>query len=86
MTGLMASAMTTFSFVPQVYQTWREKSAKSLSTAMVTIFTLGTLLWFIYGIGIQSAAIISSSSITGLLQFCLIYLKINFSNKGEISI
>ncbi len=47
--GLLAGTLTTISFVPQVWQTWKTRSTKDLSLGMLLIFTLGIALWLIYG-------------------------------------
>jgi MtN3 and saliva related transmembrane protein len=53
--GLAAGALTTISFLPQVIKTWKSKSAKDLSFGMFGIFSLGVLLWLIYGITLTAS-------------------------------
>ncbi len=48
--GLIAGGLTTISFLPQVIKTWRSRSAKDLSFRMFGIFSVGVLLWLIYGL------------------------------------
>ena len=48
--GLVAATLTTTAFLPQVIKTWKTKSAKDLSFAMLITFSSGVLLGFIYGI------------------------------------
>lgn len=47
--GYVAGALTTFAFLPQVWKTWRSRSAEDLSLAMLLSFCLGLVLWLIYG-------------------------------------
>ena len=54
--GLIAGGLTTASFVPQVYKTYKSKSADSLSLTMYTVFFVGIILWLIYGIYVNSIA------------------------------
>lgn len=76
--GLVAAVLTTSAFVPQVYKTWRSKSADSLSLTMYIIFFIGIILWLVYGIHINSIAMIFANSITAGLALLLIVFKINY--------
>jgi len=76
--GLIAALFTTIAFVPQVYKTWKSKSADSLSLTMYIIFFIGIVLWLIYGIHLNSLAIILANSITSVLALLLIVFKLKF--------
>lgn len=79
--GLSAGALTTISFVPQVIKTWRSKSADDISTGMFAIFSIGLVLWLIYGIYLQSLPIIISNVITLGLTVLILSLKYYYSIK-----
>ena len=74
--GLIAAVLTTTSFVPQVYKTWKTKSADSLSLTMYIIFFTGVILWLIYGIQIHSLSIILANVVTSILALLLIIFKL----------
>ncbi|MBJ2173819.1 SemiSWEET transporter [Aureibaculum sp. A20] len=76
--GLLAGGLTTASFVPQVYKTYKSKSADSLSLTMYTVFFVGIILWLIYGIYVNSIAMMVTNSITAILSLLLIYFKLRF--------
>jgi len=76
--GLFAGGLTTTSLVPQVYKTWKTKSAESLSLTMFLLFFLGILLWFVYGIYVNSIAMIITNAITAALSITLIYFKFKY--------
>lgn len=76
--GVIAAILTTSAFVPQVYKTWKSKSAKELSLTMYLVLFTGILLWFIYGYVIESFAIKLANIITGLLVLMLIYFKLKY--------
>jgi MtN3 and saliva related transmembrane protein len=76
--GLLAALLTTASFVPQVYKTWKSKSADSLSLTMYLVFFVGIVLWLIYGIHLKSLAMIVANSITAVLSLLLIIFKLRF--------
>jgi len=76
--GVIAAILTTSAFVPQVYKTWKSKSAKELSLTMYLVLFTGIVLWFIYGYVIESFAIKLANIITGLLVLMLIYFKLKY--------
>lgn len=76
--GLLAGGLTTAAFVPQVYKTYKSKSADSLSLTMFMVFFVGIILWLIYGIYVNSLAMMVTNSITAGLSLLLIYFKLTF--------
>ena len=76
--GLIAGVLTTAAFVPQVYKTWKSKSAESLSLTMYIVFFIGVLLWLFYGIHINSLAMILANGVTGFLALLLIFFKLRY--------
>lgn len=78
--GLLAGTLTTISFVPQVWQTWKTRSTKDLSLGMLLIFTLGIALWLIYGLWMQAPPLILSNIITLLLAGTLLGFKLTFKS------
>ncbi|MEM9075888.1 MAG: SemiSWEET transporter [Bacteroidota bacterium] len=76
--GLVAATLTTSSFVPQVYKAFKNRSTKDVSLTMYTVMLVGTILWLIYGINIQSLAVILANSITALLVFLMLLLKFRY--------
>ncbi len=76
--GMIAAFLTTASFVPQVYKTWKTKSVDSLSLTMYIAFFVGIVLWLIYGIYLNSLPMIIANIITSILAFLLIVFKIRY--------
>ncbi len=52
--GLIAAVLTTSAYVPQVYKTWKTKSAGNISLTMYIAMFVGILLWLVYGIPIKT--------------------------------
>jgi MtN3 and saliva related transmembrane protein len=48
--GSIAAICTTLAFVPQVIKSWRTRDLSGISLPMYTIFTLGVILWLVYGL------------------------------------
>lgn len=76
--GLIAAILTTSAFVPQVFKVWKSKSTESLSLTMYLAFFVGIVLWLVYGIHLNSLAMILSNTVTGVLALILIILKIRY--------
>lgn len=62
--GLAAAACTTVSFVPQVLKAWRSGSSADLSLGMYGLFTVGIVLWLVYGIAVRDVPIIVANVVT----------------------
>lgn len=76
--GLLAGTLTTCSFLPQVLKTWRSRSAADISLVMFSLFSLGVLIWLIYGLMINAAPIIIANAITLVLALAILIMKIHF--------
>jgi MtN3 and saliva related transmembrane protein len=74
--GYAAAALTTFAFIPQVVKSWRSRSTGDLSSTMLVVFTVGIVLWLIYGIGTDSMPVILANAMTLVLSATLVVLKI----------
>ena len=48
--GSAAACLTTASFVPQAWHTFRSRDVSGISLTMYSLFTLGVALWLVYGI------------------------------------
>jgi MtN3 and saliva related transmembrane protein len=74
--GLVAAALTTFAFLPQVIQTWRSGSTAGLNLSMLLVLSTGVALWFVYGIGIGEMPVILANGATLVLVAVLLGLKL----------
>jgi MtN3 and saliva related transmembrane protein len=74
--GLIAAVLTTSSFMPQVYKIWKLKSSDGVSLSMYLFMFTGVVMWFFYGILIESIAVISANLVAGVLQLIIIYFKL----------
>jgi MtN3 and saliva related transmembrane protein len=76
--GLAAGTITSITFLPQVIQIWKTKSAKDLSMFMLLLLIIGVSMWLIYGILVMDAAIIYTNSMVLTMSLILVYFKIKF--------
>ena len=74
--GLVAAALTTFAFLPQVVQTWRSRSTEGLNLPMLVVLSTGIALWTIYGFGTGQLPVILANAVTLCLVAVLLGLKL----------
>ena len=79
--GYLAAVFATGSFLPQVYKTWRTRSAEDLSWLMLVTHILGLSLWLIYGLKLQAAPIIVANALGVFLDVVLIALKLRSDDR-----
>ncbi len=71
--GLLAAALTTIAFIPQVFKVIKTKSSDGLSLTTYLIFIIGVGLWLIYGLIKSSISMIIGNGVTFILAFLIIY-------------
>jgi MtN3 and saliva related transmembrane protein len=76
--GLIAGALTTFAYVPQIVKTWRTRSAKDLSVGWIIILLAGTFLWTVYGVIVYSIPVIAANVVSFILGAVLLILKMRY--------
>lgn len=76
--GLFAGTLTTIAFLPQMFRTWKTKSAKDVSFVMLITFMTGLFLWFVYGIILGALPIIIANGVTLFFNFIILWLKIKY--------
>lgn len=81
--GSAAAVCTTVSFLPQLLRVWRLKSAKEISLTMFLVFSIGLILWLIYGILTHSWPVIMANSVTLVLATGILGLKIHYDRQGS---
>jgi MtN3 and saliva related transmembrane protein len=76
--GLAAGTITSITFLPQVIQIWKTKSAKDLSLQMLLLLILGVTMWLTYGILVKDAAIIYTNTMVLAMSLIMLYFKFKF--------
>lgn len=76
--GSLAAALTTLSFLPQVWRVWRTRHTADISLWMYLLFTSGVALWLLYGWLLGAWPIIIANGITLLLAGTVLLLKLRF--------
>jgi MtN3 and saliva related transmembrane protein len=74
--GFAAATLTTASFVPQAWLTFRTRDVSGISLVMYSAFTLGIVLWLVYGIRLEAWPLIVANTITLVLAGAVLVMKI----------
>lgn len=80
--GTAAAVLTTSSFIPQVWLTWRSRDVAGISLAMYSAFTLGVALWLVYGILLREWPLILANGTTLALALMVLAMKIAWGRRG----
>jgi MtN3 and saliva related transmembrane protein len=76
--GTVAAVCATGSYIPQIIKI-RKQGGEDLSFPMLFLYLAGTLLWLVYGLMLNAAAVIWANAITSLLVITAIVLKMNYT-------
>jgi MtN3 and saliva related transmembrane protein len=79
--GLLGSALSSITFIPQVVRTFKTRSVADLSLSMMVIVTMSTLVWLVYGFGRNALPVIICNAIIFVLSLVLIYFKFAYAKK-----
>jgi MtN3 and saliva related transmembrane protein len=76
--GTLAACLTTASFVPQTWHTFRSKDVSGISLGMYSLFTTGVALWLVYGLLLEAWPIIIANAITTSLALMILVMKLRY--------
>ena len=76
--GSAAACLTTASFVPQAWHTFRSRDVSGISLTMYSLFTLGVAMWLVYGILLLAWPIIIANVITTSLALMILVMKLKY--------
>jgi MtN3 and saliva related transmembrane protein len=76
--GYTAAILTTGSFVPQAWLTFRTRDVSGISLGMYSVFTGGIALWLVYGVAMGAWPIILANTITLALAASILVMKLRY--------
>ncbi|MBU0917278.1 SemiSWEET family sugar transporter [Aquabacterium parvum] len=79
--GAIAAALTTASFLPQVWLTFRTRDVSGISLGMYSCFTTGVALWLVYGLSIGSVPVTVANVITLTFATVILAMKIRYGRR-----
>lgn len=74
--GYLAAFLTTSSFVPQAWLTFRTRDVRGISLGMYGAFTLGVALWLAYGLALGEWPIVAANAVTLALSATILAVKV----------
>jgi MtN3 and saliva related transmembrane protein len=74
--GLLAGALTTASFVPQVVRILVTRETRAISLTMYALFTTGVFLWLVYGVILGELPIVLANGLAFVLAATVLALKL----------
>jgi MtN3 and saliva related transmembrane protein len=80
--GYLAATLTTASFVPQAWLTFKTRDVSGISLGMYSAFTAGIALWLSYGILISAWPIVIANTITLLLAAGILGMRVWFGSRS----
>jgi MtN3 and saliva related transmembrane protein len=76
--GYLAAILTTISFVPQVWHTWRTRDVSGISLGMYVVFAAGVSLWLVYGLLLDAWPIVVANAVTLALALAIVAMKLRW--------
>ncbi|MCI4428785.1 MAG: SemiSWEET transporter [Burkholderiales bacterium] len=80
--GFLAATLTTASFVPQAWLTFRSRDVSGISLAMYSVFTLGIVAWLGYGLMLGAWPVIVANGVTLALAAAILAMKISIGRRS----
>ncbi|MES2839937.1 MAG: SemiSWEET transporter [Pseudomonadota bacterium] len=81
--GFCAAFLTTASFVPQAWLTFKSRDVSGISLGMYSAFTLGVALWLIYGLSLGAWPVVVANSITLVLALSILVMKLRYGRMPQ---
>lgn len=76
--GYMAAVLTTVSFLPQVWHTFKTRDVRGISLGMYSVFTVGVACWLVYGWLLGAWPIIMANFITLVSAATILSMKLRY--------
>lgn len=74
--GAVAACLTTASFLPQVWLSFKTRDVSGVSLGMYSVFTAGVALWLVYGLLLGAWPIAVANAVTLVLAIAILVMKL----------
>jgi MtN3 and saliva related transmembrane protein len=81
--GSLAAILTTISFLPQAWHSFKTRDVSGVSLGMYSVFTVGVALWLVYGLLLRAWPIVVANVITLGLALAILGMKLVFGRVGR---
>ncbi len=76
--GFCAAFLTTASFIPQAWLTFKTRDVSGISLGMYSAFTLGVALWLVYGLSLGAWPVVVANTVTLALALSILVMKLRY--------
>lgn len=76
--GATGAVLTTLCWLPQALKVIREKETRALSLPATVAFSIGVVLWLVYGLAIGDWPLIGSNAVTLALMAPILAMKLRY--------
>ena len=76
--GTIAAILTTASFFPQTWHTFRTRDVSGISMGMFVLLTAGVGMWIVYGVLLEAWPIIIANAVTFTLALMILWMKLRY--------
>lgn len=83
MLGYAAATLTSLSFVPQAWRTFRTKDVSGISLKMYAVFTLGVAVWLAYGIVLGEVPMMVANGLTLVLACAVLVMRLRYGRQQK---
>ncbi|MBX9716266.1 MAG: SemiSWEET transporter [Burkholderiaceae bacterium] len=83
--GYAAASLTTVSFIPQAWLSFRTGDVSGISLSMYACFTVGVALWLAYGVVLGAWPIVIANAITLVLGLAILAMKLRGPRVNQTS-
>jgi MtN3 and saliva related transmembrane protein len=82
--GYLAATLTTVSFLPQVWRTFRTRDVSGISLRMYSCFTAGIAVWLAYGIALEQTPMMIANSVSLVLACAVLVMRVRFARAAKL--
>ena len=76
--GTLAACLTTLSFLPQAWLTFKTRDVRGVSLGMYSVFAIGVALWLAYGLLLRAWPIVIANAVTLALALAILGMKLRY--------
>ena len=81
--GSLAACLTTASFLPQAWLSFKTRDVSGVSLGMYSVFTVGVALWLVYGLLLRAWPIVIANTITLGLALAILTMKLVYGRRKQ---
>ena len=81
--GTLAACLTTASFLPQAWLSFKTRDVSGVSLGMYSVFTVGVALWLVYGLLLRAWPIVIANAITLALALAILAMKLVYGRRKQ---